>query len=103
MYDVINNLYNLIVSFQMETGNVTDRSNNISVSTGLQNMTDCYGTDQKAIRCNGNIVIVYPPPYKREMWHYQKANIDLIKRAVNAFDWKKVLSNIDVDKMGLHF
>ena len=55
MYDIINNLYNLIVSLQMETGNVPDRSN-ISVSIGLQNEMDRYGTDQKATRYNGNIV-----------------------------------------------
>ena len=27
--------------------------------------------------------------YEREIWHYQKANIDLIKRATNSFDGKK--------------
>ena len=41
----------------METENVSDRSNNISVSTGLQNVMDRYGTNQKAIRYNENIVI----------------------------------------------
>ena len=51
-----NNLYYLIVSLQMETENVSDRSNNISVSNGLQNVMDRYGTNQKAIRYNGNIV-----------------------------------------------
>ena len=56
MYDVINNLYHLIVSVQMETGNVLDRSNNIFVSIGLQNVMGRYGTNQKAIRYNGNIV-----------------------------------------------
>ena len=40
----------------METENVSDRSNNISVSIGLQNVMDRYGTDQKAIRYDGNIV-----------------------------------------------
>ena len=55
MYDVINNLYHLILSLQMESENVPDRSNNISVSIGLQNVMDRYGTDQKAIRYNGNI------------------------------------------------
>ena len=49
MYDVINNLYYLIASLLMETGNLPDRSNNISVSIGLQNVMDRYGTDQKAI------------------------------------------------------
>ena len=40
----------------METGNESNRSNNISVSIGLQNVMDRYGTDQKAIRYNGHIV-----------------------------------------------
>ena len=41
----------------MKTGNIPDRSNNISVSIGLQNVMDRYGTDQEAIRYNGNIVL----------------------------------------------
>ena len=40
----------------METENVSDRSNNIYVSIALQNVMDCYGTDQKVIRY-GNIVL----------------------------------------------
>ena len=42
----------------METENVSDRPGNISVSLGLRNVIDRYGTDQKAIRYNGNIVLV---------------------------------------------
>ena len=38
----------LIVSLQMETGNGLDRSNNILVSIGLQNVMDRYGSDQKS-------------------------------------------------------
>ena len=56
MYDVTNNLHHLITSLQMETGKVPDRSNNISISIGLQNVMDRYGTDPKAIRYNGNRV-----------------------------------------------
>ena len=60
MYDVIINLYHLIVLFQeTETGNVPDRSSKMSISIGLQNVTDRYGTDQKMIRYNGNIVLAY--------------------------------------------
>ena len=40
----------------METANMPGRSNNSSVSNGLQNVMDRYETDQKAIRYNGNIV-----------------------------------------------
>ena len=46
-----------------------------------------------------NLDIVYPPFYEKETWHYQKVNIDLIKRTVNRFDWEKAFSNIDVHKM----
>ena len=46
-----------------------------------------------------NLDIAYPQPYEREIWHYQKANIDLIKRAINSFNWEKAFSNIDIDKM----
>ena len=46
-----------------------------------------------------NSDIVYPSLYEREIWHHQKANIDLIKGAINSFDWEKAFSNIDVNKM----
>ena len=31
--------------------------------------------------------IFYPPPYRHEIWHYNKANIDLIPRSIHQF-WK---------------
>ena len=40
----------------MKVGNVPDWSKNISVSIELQNVMDRYGTDEIAIRYNGNIV-----------------------------------------------
>ena len=47
-----------LVSLQMETRNVPVRSINISVSTGQKNVMGHYGMDLKAIRSNGNIVLV---------------------------------------------
>ena len=49
IYDEINNLYHLILSLQMETRNVRDRSNNIFVFIVLQNVIDRSRADQKAI------------------------------------------------------
>ena len=59
MSDIINNLYDLIVLLQMETGNVPDLSNNISVLIGLQlhNVIYRQGTDEIEIQYNGNIVL----------------------------------------------
>ena len=32
-----------------------------------------------------NVKICYPSPYEREIWHYEKANADLICRSTNQF------------------
>ena len=32
-----------------------------------------------------NLKVWYSPPYDREIWHYQDANIDQIKRAIEQF------------------
>ena len=45
-----------------------------------------------------NLTILYPHAYKRLVWHYQQANTDLIKRAIELLDWEKSLSNLDVNK-----
>ena len=59
MSDIINNLYDLIVLLQMETGNVPDLSNNISVLIGLQlhNVIYRQGSDEIEIQYNGNVVL----------------------------------------------
>ena len=59
MSDIINNLYDLIVLLQMETGNVPDLSNNISVFIGLQlhNVIYRQRSDEIEIQYNGNVVL----------------------------------------------
>ena len=32
-----------------------------------------------------NLNICYPPPYEREIWHYEKSNADLIHRSIDKF------------------
>ena len=56
LYYVMKKYNHLIVLLQMETGNVPDRSGNISVSIGPQYVIDGYRMDQKAIRYDENIV-----------------------------------------------
>ena len=34
-----------------------------------------------------NLSILYPPPYERTVWFYEKANPELIRRAINESDW----------------
>ena len=40
-----------------------------------------------------NLKIFYTPPYEREIWHYNKANTDLIRRSINEFSWENRFSN----------
>ena len=45
-----------------------------------------------------NLEITYPPPYLREVWHYKDANIELIRRAINGFNWTRAFSNTSVNE-----
>ena len=44
-----------------------------------------------------NLKIHYPPPYEQEVWHYQKANVDQIKQAINMFPWDNCFADIGVN------
>ena len=46
-----------------------------------------------------NLKINYPPPYEREVWHFQKADINLIRRVMNEFNWERALFNLDINEM----
>ena len=45
-----------------------------------------------------NLKIHYPPPYEREIWHFEKANADLIRRSIDQFSWDIRLAHIDVNQ-----
>ena len=45
-----------------------------------------------------NLNIYYPPPYEREVWHYQKANSENIRKAIKEFPWERRFANSDVDE-----
>ena len=46
-----------------------------------------------------NLKILYPPPYEREAWHFQKADIDLIREAMNKFYCEINFFNRDINEM----
>ena len=45
-----------------------------------------------------NLMISYPPPYSREVWHYREANTELIRRASSNFNREKEFYNTNVTK-----
>ena len=45
-----------------------------------------------------NLKSFYPPPYEREIWHYNKANTDLIRTSIIEFSWENKFSNTDANE-----
>ena len=41
---------------------------------------------------------LYPPPYEREICHYNKANTDFICRSIHEFLWENRFSNTDANQ-----
>ena len=46
-----------------------------------------------------NFKMFYPPLYKREIWHYQRANVYQIQRAIEQFSWENLLRNLNTNEM----
>ena len=46
-----------------------------------------------------NLKIHYPSPYQREIWYYQKANTDQIRKALKQFSWDRSFKNLSVNEM----
>ena len=47
---------------------------------------------------NFDLSIYYPWVYERKAWYYNRANADLIWRAIDLFEWDEVIYINDVDK-----
>ena len=50
-----------------------------------------------------NLCILLSPTYERTFWFYEKANLELIRRPINEFDWIRALSNVSIDKKVCYF
>ena len=45
-----------------------------------------------------NLEITFSPPYFRDDWYYQDTNTDLIRRAIDMFDWERAFVNTNVNE-----
>ena len=50
-----------------------------------------------------NLSILYPPPYERTVWFYKIENPELIRKAINEFDWIRAPSKVSIDKKSFLF
>ena len=45
-----------------------------------------------------DICVPLPPVYVHEVWDYNKANVENIKKAVSNFNWNRAFENLSVDE-----
>ena len=71
---------------------------NLVVESGVQSSLhqNCH---HQIVFARFNLKVVFPPPYEREVWHFKKANIDHIRKAINGFQWEKSFQNMNVNDM----
>ena len=46
-----------------------------------------------------NLKVFYLSPYEREIWHYQRTNVDLIQQAIEQFSCEKSFRNLNINEM----
>ena len=47
--------------------------------------------------------IQLPPTYEREVWHYNRAKVNLIQRSIEKYDWTRALANLSINDQVEHF
>ena len=45
-----------------------------------------------------NLKVFYPPPCERHVWHYEHANVDMISKAIERFDWDNAFLGKNVNE-----
>ena len=70
---------------------------NIIIDSGVHSSLhpNCH---HQIVYAKFNLEIIYPPPYLRNVWHYKDANIELIRRAINGFNWTRAFPNTSVNE-----
>ena len=73
---------------------ITDQ-HNLILSCGTRASLESY-CHQQIIYCKVNFSIPPPPPFRRKIWHFNRANLAAIKKSMTSFPWRQHL-NINTD------
>ena len=72
---------------------------NLVIESGIPSLLHSNCHDQIVFaKFKFNLSIFYPPPYERTVWYYERANTELIRRAIDHFEWVTALSNVNNDE-----
>ena len=47
--------------------------------------------------------LFFPPPYDRRIWHYNRCDIEGIRRSIDILDWERLFSNKNVNQQVVTF
>ena len=70
---------------------------NLIIESGIHSSlhSNCH---HQIIFAKSNLEVVYPPPYVREVWHHKDANTEVIRRAINEFNWQRAFLNTSINE-----
>ena len=54
----------------------------------------CQNCHHRSIYAKISLKVFHPSHYEREIWHYQRANVDQIQQAIEQFLWEKSFRNL---------
>ena len=69
---------------------------NLVIESGMHSSLHLYYHHQITY-AKFNLKVYYPPPYEREIWHYEKVNVDHMRRWIDEFSWKRCFANSSVN------
>ena len=70
---------------------------NLTIESGV-NLFLHPNCHQQTVYGKFNSEIIYPSPYMWEVWYYKGAKIELIRRAINQFNWQRLFLNTSVSE-----
>ena len=97
LHQLINELTHLLDSSSSYIDLILTSEPNLVMESGVQPSLhpNCH---YQLVFAKFDLSINYPPPHERTVWYYNWANADLIRWAIDLFDWDKTLCFNDVDK-----
>ena len=71
---------------------------NLFVDNGVHPSSDKH-CQHNIIFGKMNLSVLHPPPYKRKVWDYSKAEKDAIRSSISSINWAAAVSSLDADEI----
>ena len=88
LHQIINEPTHILPSSAFCIDLISTNQPNLVINSGVHSSLhqNCH---HQIIFAKINLKVYHPPPYKRLVWDYKKANIDAINLAIKSFNWER--------------